>query len=82
MKSIIDADKAVERRLSAGEARDNSLEWIRRELSPLPASHALSRAYFKDLRAAEMMAWQVSGGDYLISNAKRGAETGYHTFAD
>jgi hypothetical protein len=75
MKAIMDADKVIERRFIDGEAIDNSRERTRCEVLSLPARHALSRAYFKDLRAAEMMAWQVTGGDYLISHNKRRAET-------
>jgi hypothetical protein len=81
MKAIMDADKTIERRFIDGEAIDNSRERIRRNLLSLPARHALSRAYFKDLRAAEMIAWQVTGGDYLISHDKRDAET-EHAMAD
>jgi hypothetical protein len=79
----LDADKAIEQRFIDREESDNSRERIRRELLPLQARHALSRAYFKDLRAAEMMAWQVTGGDYLISHAKRRVESEpCHAIAD
>jgi len=27
----------------------------------------MTSAYLRDLRAAEMMAWEMTGGDYLIS---------------
>jgi hypothetical protein len=83
MKVIMDADKIIERRFIDGEAMDNSRERTRRELLLLsvPVRRALSRAYFKDLRAAEMMAWEETGGDYLISHNKRHAET-EHAMAD
>ena len=81
MKAIMDADKIIKRRLIDDEALDNSRERTRRELLSLSARNALSRAYLKDLRAAEMMAWQETGGDYLISHDKRDAET-EHAMAD
>jgi hypothetical protein len=31
----------------------------------------MARAYLRDLRAAEMIAWELSGGDYLISGSER-----------
>jgi len=40
---------------------------IRSRLSLLPSSNAMVRAYLRDLRAAEMTAWQMTGGDYLAS---------------
>jgi len=79
----LDADKVIGRRFMDREEGDNSRERTRSELLPLPTRRALSRAYFKDLRAAEMMAWQVTGGDYLISDAKRHTKTeAYHAMAD
>jgi hypothetical protein len=79
----MDADKIIERRFIDGGGRVDSRVRIRSEFLSLPARQALSRAYFKDLRAAEMMAWEVTGGDYLISNPGRRAETeAYHAMAD
>ena len=34
----------------------------------LPLSTALARTYLRSLRAAEMEAWEMSGGDYLRSS--------------
>jgi hypothetical protein len=31
-----------------------------------PPSTALTRGYLRSLRAAEMAAWEMSGGDYLL----------------
>jgi hypothetical protein len=60
-----------------GEIRDNSLinawqklglpDCLRSRQSLIPARHAAMRAYLRDLRAAEMTAWEMTGGDYLIS---------------
>jgi hypothetical protein len=30
----------------------------------------MAREYLRDLRAAEMITWQLSGGDYLISRGE------------
>ena len=40
---------------------------------PLPSvrvGRAASREYLRGLRAAEMAAWKLSGGDYLLSPAR------------
>jgi len=34
----------------------------------LPPSTALTRMYLRSLRAAEMAAWEMTGGDYLRSS--------------
>ena len=39
-----------------------------RLMSP-PALTAANREYLRGLRAAEMAAWTLSGGDYLLSSA-------------
>jgi hypothetical protein len=36
----------------------------------LPQLNSMAREYLRDLSAAEMIAWQLSGGDYLISGFK------------
>jgi hypothetical protein len=36
-------------------------------LTPLPPSTAVTRAYFRSMRAAEMAAWEMTGGDYVLS---------------
>ena len=46
-------------------------ERIRNPLSSPSAHIAMTRAYLRDLRAAEMAAWEMTGGDYLISEAAR-----------
>lgn len=67
MKSVID--------ITNEEAR---VEWrgkhvfrgrIRHALLCRPEVNSMARSYLRDLRAAEMVAWQLSGGDYLISGA-------------
>ena len=40
---------------------------IQSRQSLLPARQDVTRAYLRDLRAAEMTAWEMTGGDYLIS---------------
>jgi hypothetical protein len=44
---------------------------IRSPSSSLPECQALARAYLRDLRAAEMNAWEMTGGDYLISQGNK-----------
>jgi hypothetical protein len=36
-------------------------------LTPIPPSTAVTRAYFRSMRAAEMAAWEMTGGDYVLS---------------
>jgi len=36
-------------------------------LTPAAPSTAAARAYFQSMRAAEMAAWEMIGGDYLRS---------------
>ncbi|HWY78490.1 MAG TPA: hypothetical protein VN281_22945 [Verrucomicrobiae bacterium] len=40
---------------------------LRIRQSLLPARQDVTRAYLRELRAAEMTAWEITGGDYLIS---------------
>ena len=45
----------------------------RRIQNPLvcqPQLNSMAREYLRDLRAAEMIAWQLTGGDYLISGCE------------
>jgi hypothetical protein len=46
------------------------LKQIRTNLvvTPIPPSTALTRAYFRAVRAAEMAAWEMTGGDCLLSS--------------
>jgi len=37
-------------------------------LKIVPSPSALTRAYFQRMRAAEMAAWEMSGGDYVLSS--------------
>jgi hypothetical protein len=46
---------------------EKSQHRIQNPLLTRPVRHALSRAYLRDLRAAEMIAWEMTGGDYLIA---------------
>jgi hypothetical protein len=50
-----------------GRTDDISRPRIRHPLLCQPELKSMARAYLRDLRAAEMIAWQLSGGDYLIS---------------
>ena len=34
---------------------------------PITPVAAMTRAYLKGLRAAELAAWEITGGDYLLS---------------
>jgi len=61
------ADEVTLRRFIDRRAKDQSRDRIRNPLLSLPVRHAPSREYLRDLRAAEMIAWEMTGGDYLIS---------------
>jgi len=50
-------------------------------LTPKPSSDALTRAYFRALRAAEMATWEMTGGDYLRSTFV-GQSRGVERFED
>ena len=54
-----------------GRTKDISRNRIRHPLFCEPQINSMARAYLRDLRAAEMIAWQLSGGDYLISKCER-----------
>ena len=69
MKSTAPIPAATIPRFSDGQAKDPSRDQIR-FVSP-PAHQAMARAYLRDLRAAEMLGWEMTGGDYLISEAAR-----------
>lgn len=61
----IDEITAVERHHNCGGDAPRT-----RTYNPLflqPALNSMTRAYLRDLRAAEMTAWELSGGDYLRS---------------
>jgi hypothetical protein len=51
---------------SKGRAQLGSVDRPQHRRMCLAARHADVRAYLRDLRAAEMMAWELTGGDYLI----------------
>src|SRR5215831_18309279 len=53
-----------------GRTKDISRNRIRHPLLCQPQLNSMGRAYLRDLRAAEMIAWQLSGGDYLISRCE------------
>jgi hypothetical protein len=38
-----------------------------RLLAPTPPRPTTTRSYFRSLRAAEMAAWEVTGGDYVLA---------------
>jgi hypothetical protein len=49
--------------------KDSSLDRIRRSRRGFfTPPGVLVRNYLRALRAAELRAWEISGGDYLISN--------------
>ena len=60
-------DEVAINRFIGRRASDKSQARIRNPLVSLPAHHAMARAYLRDLRAAEMLAWEMTGGDFLIS---------------
>jgi hypothetical protein len=49
--------------------RRKSLSRIQTNLSrtPVPPTLAATRAYFRSMRAAEMAAWELTGGDFVRS---------------
>jgi hypothetical protein len=48
---------------------------VRLSLTSLRVGAATSREYLRGLRAAEMAAWKLSGGDYLVSRCAIPAKT-------
>jgi hypothetical protein len=68
MKSSIDSVSEVTM-LKRRDQRSNDIfrNRIRNPLLCQPELNSTARAYLRDLRAAEMLAWQLTGGDYLIS---------------
>jgi len=66
-------DRAVlQQRHEGREGRTNDIfqHRLRHPLLCQPELKSMARAYLRDLRAAEMIAWQLSGGDYLISTCE------------
>jgi hypothetical protein len=54
--------------------KDSSIDQIRRSPRGSFAPPDLQvRNYFRALRMAELRAWEISGGDYLISNKRLSA---------
>jgi hypothetical protein len=51
--------------------KDISQNPIRHPILCQPQINSMARAYLRDLRASEMIAWQLTGGDYLISRRER-----------
>jgi hypothetical protein len=49
------------------QAKERSPNYLRGWVSPLATRNTVIRAYLRDLRAAEMTAWELTGGDFLIS---------------
>jgi hypothetical protein len=73
MKALTNiTDKAALLFRHEGRTNDISRHRIRHPLLYQPQLSSMARAYLRDLRAAEMIAWQLSGGDYLISRCEPG----------
>lgn len=55
------------------ERRTNAISRLRIRHPLLCQSelNSMTRAHLRELRAAEMIAWQLTGGDYLISRGDR-----------
>jgi hypothetical protein len=47
--------------------RNKSLVHNSIRLASAPGRSTEARAYLRDLRAAEMFAWEMTGGDFLVS---------------
>lgn len=65
------ADEVTIHRFTDRRTTDKSRDRLRNPLLSLPAHDAVARAYLRDLRAAEMTAWELTGGDYLISQGDK-----------
>jgi len=71
MKTLTNTtDGAVFQLRHEGRTNDISRKRVRHPLLSQPQLSSMARAYLRDLRAAEMIAWQLSGGDYLISSCE------------
>ena len=69
------SDVTIETVPHVDQWRENApVDCIRNGFTPIPSPARISgaRAYLRRLRAAEMAAWEVTGGDYLLSHASRG----------
>jgi hypothetical protein len=72
MKALtITPDGAGRLQRNDGRTNDISRNRICDTLLCQPQLKSLARAYLRDLREAEMIAWQSSGGDYLISKCEQ-----------
>jgi hypothetical protein len=63
-------NRATENRSSIqNRLRVKSLPYVRTNpaLPSLKANAAMTRSYYRCLRAAEMAAWELTGGDYVVS---------------
>lgn len=63
-------DLTIDPLLHADEwPKDVPIHFISNESPPtlIPARIWVARAYLRRLRAAEMAAWELTGGDYLLS---------------
>jgi hypothetical protein len=69
MKSPTPIQAATIPWFSDGRAKDKSRDRIRNPVLSEPKHSAMTRAYLRELRAAEMKAWEMTGGDYLTSEA-------------
>jgi hypothetical protein len=71
MKALINiinfADRAARMVRHEGGTNDISRRGNTRPLIGQRQLNTMARAYLRDLRAAEMIGWQLSGGDYLSS---------------
>src|SRR5215468_8678889 len=70
MKSPTPIHAATIPQFCDGRAKDSSRDRIRNPLLSQPNHSAMARAYLRELRAAEMKLWEMTGGDYLTSEAQ------------
>jgi len=66
MKSRTDTLQVTTLGFNDCQANNKSRARIRNPLLALTTYHAMTREYLRNLRAAEMKEWELSGGDYLI----------------
>jgi hypothetical protein len=60
-------EDTVTHHLNGQRTKKLSVDFKPGRRSVLPVHIVATREYLRDLRAAEMRAWETSGGDYLAS---------------
>ena len=61
-------EPAQHNRFKSPPTRNKSLNYDTNNYPTVQTRSTMVQGYLRDLRAAEMIAWEMSGGDYLMSN--------------